>query len=302
MTSRRTFLTTGTAALASSLFSAENTGDFIDAHVHVWPKHTPKYPLAEGFKPEDMKPVSFTPEQLFTHCKPEGVSRIVLIQMSYYRFDNSYMLDAMASHPGVFSGVAIVDESKADVADTMKALAKKGVRGFRIYAGDAKPDAWLATVGMATMWKTAADNNLAICPLINPDTLPLIGKMCERFPDTKVVIDHFARLGMKAPPTADEVKQLTDLARHKHTHVKTSAFYALGNKVAPYLDLGPMIKSCLDAFGRDRLMWASDCPFQVDPGHNYKDSIALIRDRLDFLTPTDKTALLRTTAEKVFFS
>ncbi|WP_345736276.1 hypothetical protein [Prosthecobacter algae] len=27
-------------------------------------------------------------------------------------------------------------------------------------------------------------------------------------------------------------------------------------------------------------MWASDCPFQVDPGHTYKDSIALIRDRL----------------------
>jgi hypothetical protein len=49
-------------------------------------------------------------------------------------------------------------------------------------------------------------------------------------------------------------------------------------------------------------MWASDCPFQVDPGHNYHDSIALIRDRLDFLTAEDKDWMLRGTAEKVFFA
>jgi predicted TIM-barrel fold metal-dependent hydrolase len=49
-------------------------------------------------------------------------------------------------------------------------------------------------------------------------------------------------------------------------------------------------------------MWASDCPFQVDPGHNYHDSIALVRDRLDFLTASEKAAMLHGTAERVFFS
>jgi predicted TIM-barrel fold metal-dependent hydrolase len=84
--------------------------------------------------------------------------------------------------------------------------------------------------------------------------------------------------------------------------VKTSAFYALGKKQAPYLDLGPMIRECRDHFGAQRLMWASDCPFQVDPGHNYHDSIALIRDRLDFLSADDKEWMLRRTAEKVFWT
>ena len=63
-----------------------------------------------------------------------------------------------------------------------------------------------------------------------------------------------------------------------------------------------MIKECRDSFGAERLMWASDCPFHVDPGHNYHDSIALIRDRLDFLTSSDKAWMLRKTAEKFFFS
>jgi len=60
---------------------------FIDAHVHVWTPHTGHYPLADRFKKTDMKPPSFTPEELFKHCKPHGVDRINLIQMSYYGLD-----------------------------------------------------------------------------------------------------------------------------------------------------------------------------------------------------------------------
>jgi predicted TIM-barrel fold metal-dependent hydrolase len=48
-------------------------------------------------------------------------------------------------------------------------------------------------------------------------------------------------------------------------------------------------------------MWASDSPFQVVDGHNYRDSIELIKHGLDFLSPTDREWLLRKTAERVFF-
>ena len=63
-----------------------------------------------------------------------------------------------------------------------------------------------------------------------------------------------------------------------------------------------MVRRLRDTFGAPRLMWASDCPFQVQEGHTYEASIALIRDRLDFLTAEDKRWMLRKTAEKVFFA
>ena len=75
----------------------------------------------------------------------------------------------------------------------------------------------------------------------------------------------------------------------------------MGKKKAPYTDLGPMIRRLLEAFGPERLMWASDSPFQVVKGHNYRDSIDLIARRLDFLTPADRQWLLRKTAQRVFF-
>ena len=84
--------------------------------MHVWTPDTSKYPLDADFKIADMQPPSFTPEQLFAHCRPSGVGRIVLIQMSFYNFDNRYMLDMIAAHRGIFSGVGIVDHHAADVA------------------------------------------------------------------------------------------------------------------------------------------------------------------------------------------
>ena len=303
---RRNFLRTSALAALAPMSATKLHGaspGFIDAHVHVWTPDTQGFPLAPGFtKEKDMVPASFTPEELFAQCRPQGVSRVVLIQMSFYKFDNRYMLEAIARHPGVFRGVAIVDETKADVCDTMKALAKNGVRGFRIYTDREKAEAWSDSDAMKKMWSCAADSGLSMCLLANPDALPAVHRMCKAYPKTRVVIDHFARIGMKGVVQQGELDDLRRLAEFPHTHVKTSAFYALGKKKAPYTDMAPLIRSLRDSYGASRLMWASDCPFQVQGGHTYADSIALIRDRLDFLSAEDREWMLRKTAEKVFFS
>jgi predicted TIM-barrel fold metal-dependent hydrolase len=275
---------------------------WIDAHVHVWSPDLKKWPLKKGMPVERMKPPSFTPGELFAECRPHDVSRIVLIQMSFYGFDNSYMLDAMERYPGVFGGVAVIDENDPRVADTMRDLAEKGVRGFRIRATRENAEAWPQSEGMKTMWKTGAETGLAMCCLANADALPGVRSMCEMFPETPVVIDHMARIGVSGTIDRVELDNLLGLADFGTMKVKTSAFYALGAKAAPYTDLGPMIKELRDAYGADRLMWATDCPYQVQKGYTYGDSIALIRDRLDFLTDEDKQWMLKKTAEETFFS
>jgi predicted TIM-barrel fold metal-dependent hydrolase len=281
--------------------AADKDGErgFIDAHSHIWTPDTTKYALAKGFKKEDMKPASFTPEELMRHARPEGVSRVVLIQMSFYGLDNSYMLDAIKAHPDAYVGVAVIDEND-NPAGKMRELKKLGVRGFRIRPGDRKADQWLFTPGMAEMWKYGAEENLAMCHLINPDSLPFVDQMCASNPETPVVIDHFARIGVDGEIRDTDLANLCKLARHKRTSVKISAYYALGKKKPPYRDLVPMIRRLLDAFGPERLMWASDCPFQVQEGHSYKESIDLVKN-LD-VAEGDRQWLLRKTAERVFFS
>ena len=287
---------------AASAVDLDAGSGWIDAHVHVWTPDTNRYPLAADFDTRDMQPRRFTPEDLFSHCVPAGVTRVVLIQMSFYGFDNRYMLDMIAEHPQTFSGVGIVDSRASDVASQIKTLAAKGVRGLRIHPGEGEATRWTQEDGMAAVWKTAGDQGLAVCPLINPSDLPHVDAMCSKFPGVRVVVDHFARIGMSGEIDQRQLDALCQLARFPDVYVKTSAFYALGNKRPPYTDLIPMIRRLVDAFGGERLMWASDCPFQVQDEHTYADSIALIRDRAEFLSESDKRAILRDTAEQVFFS
>jgi len=276
-------------------------GGAIDAHSHIWSPDVERYPLASGFTVADMQPASFTAEQLLAAARPAGVGRVVLIQMSFYGFDNRYMLHAIRANPGVFSGVAVIDAQGKDVPGTMRGLKQQGVRGFRIHPAQQTVDAWLFSPAMATMWKTGADENLAMCALVNPEALGPLDTMCERYPQTPVVIDHFARIGMDGTVRDADVDRLCRLARHPRTYVKVSAFYALGKKQAPYTDLGPMVARLLKAFGRERLMWATDCPYQVQSPHTYLDSIELVRSRLDFLSAEDRQWLLASTAQRVFF-
>jgi predicted TIM-barrel fold metal-dependent hydrolase len=282
---------------------------FIDAHVHVWTPDTLHYPLAKGYKKEDMKPPSFTPEELFKHTKPAGVSRVNLIQMSYYGFDNSYMLDMIGVHKGVFAGTAVIDPAGPAPQKEMTELAKKGVRAFRVYPGlesGFKPNAgsgktWLRAPGYARMFAQAARNNQAVSCLIGPDALPDLERMCKAHPGAPVIIDHLCRIGVSGTIDDKDVQALCDMARHKRVMVKVGAFYALGKKKAPHTDLGPLIEKVVKAFGPQRCMWESDCPFQVQGGHTYKDSIELVKSRLTFLSESDREWLLRKTAEKFFF-
>lgn len=290
---------TGTLGAVRAADEPDPASGLIDAHVHVWTPDVNRYPLAAGFRADQMAPASFTPEELLAHARPCGVTRIVLVQMSFYGFDNTYMLETMRRFPGVFGGIAVIDENDAP-ADAMGKLKLQGVRGFRIRPVDGSVDRWLVTPGMQVMWRCGAEQNLAMCCLINPDALPGLDAMCEKFPETPVVVDHFARIGIDGQIREADLSALCRLARHRHTYVKISAYYALGRKQPPYLDLAPMIRRLYEAFGPKRLMWATDCPYQVQE-HKYDDSLALVRDKLDFVSAADREWLLKKTAQGLFF-
>lgn len=302
----------GSLAVASSMDRAmaatepgfvdyQQQAGFIDAHVHVWPKTSGDYPLDAKYSESDVVPESFPPESILKLCETEFVRRVLLIQMSFFGFDNSYMLDCIQKRPKQFRGVAIIDHDRPDVAQKMADLKERGVRGFRLYANSQNVATWDGHQGIDTMFKTAAKTKQAICLLSDPEVLPAIDSMATKYPNTRIVIDHFSRIGMRGAVDTKDLDNLCKLSQHRKVYVKTSAFYALGEKKAPYLDLLPMIKRLRDAFTANRLMWGSDCPYQVQDGHTYKASLALIAQQADFLNEIEIKAILGRTADELFF-
>ena len=273
----------------------------IDAHSHIWTRDIKSFPLAKTATLDDLAPASFTTEELLATCRPHGVGRVVLIaHHTFYGFDNSYMIDAAQRYPGVFRVVGMVDETRDDVGAQMRKLAAQHVSGFRIISFIRK-DKWLTSDGMHTMWRTAAKTGQSICCLMEPAHLGALNQMCAKYPDTSVVIDHFARIGIDGEIREADVAKLCGLAKNKNVTVKLSAYYALGKKKPPYDYLTPMIRRLLDAYGPERLMWASDAPYQMQADNSYGASIKFLRDELSFLSDGDRAHLLEKTAKRVFY-
>lgn len=277
----------------------------IDAHSHVWSHDTNKYLFGKWVEKDKVDP-AFTPADLLEIARASGVERVVLIQHApYHGYDNSYILDCAREHPGVFSVVAMIDERQPELRQRLKKLRDAGARGIRIgptnhadRTPNDDPPNWLKAAGIQTLWKQAAEMNIAVCPLLGSEFLPTLDPMCAQHPETTCVIDHFGHIDMQGKAS---VKSLTRLARHPNVYVKVSAFYKFGDQKAPYDDLLPMMRTVVDAFGPQRLMWGSDCPYQLRNDNNYADALALIRDGCDFLSDGDKQAILRDTAARVFF-
>ncbi len=274
--------------------------NYIDAHVHVWSDDYCRYPFSPRHPVADAVLPRFLPEDILRHAHAVGVNRVVLVQMSYYECDNRYMLEVIQQHPQVFAGIAIVDRDQ-DVGGEMKRLARQGVRGFRVHPEGRPASGWLDGDGYTRMFRAAAEQQLGICALIGPGGLEALRKRCEQFPDAPVIIDHLCRIGVDGVIRNTQIDELCAMARFPKLMLKVSAFYALGKKSPPYDDLSQLIQRVYEAFGPDRLMWASDSPFQVMDNHTYGQSIGLVHDRLGFLDEQDRDLILRGTAEKFFF-
>lgn len=282
----------------------------VDAHVHVWTDDLQKYPLAPGFRKEDLWYPSFTAQELMQHGRPLGVTRANLVQMTWYGLDHSYILDLIAREPKHFVGTGIVP-AVTDVAGpspdaAMIALSKQGIYAFRIRGKFTRPPLgdtpqWLGYPGYEKMFRAGAEHNLALSFLMSAPDLPELDRMCGRFPRTPVIIDHFCVIGRQNRFPEEDVKALCRMARHKRVLVKVGAFYALGAAKPPYRDMLPLLRRVVDAFGPERCMWESDCPKQVKDGHTYDAALALVRDHADFLSDTDKQQILVKTAESFFF-
>ncbi len=283
---------------------------YVDAHVHIWTSDTVKYPPAPGFRKEDFWFPSFSAEELLAHARPAGVRRINLVQMTWYGLDHTYILDVIAMDPRTFCGTGIVpamsDVSGPSPDNTMVALSKGGIFAFRVRGKSTRPplpdmQRWMDHPGYDKMFAAGAKHNLALSFLMGPADLPELDRMCSKFPETPVIIDHFCLIGRKGQFIEEEIQALVRMAKHKRVMVKFGGFYALGAAKPPYIDMLPLMRRLVEAFGPQRCMWESDAPLQTKTPQSYAAAVAVIRDHADFLSASDRHQILTKTAEDFFF-
>jgi predicted TIM-barrel fold metal-dependent hydrolase len=281
------------AALAAPIM-ANNKYPIIDPHVHVW-KHDPRYPWAKETTHPPEKDA--TPEMLLERMRANVVARTVIIQVIYYRWDNSYAADVLRQYPQYFRGVARVNpEGPAAPDDLSRLVEQQGFQGVRLSPAEDATGDWIRGPLMLPLWKRCQDLKASMNILTGTSRLPDIGLLVEKFPGLTVVIDHMADCPADRP---DELKKLLALTRYPHVFVKVSHTWSVSKLPYPYRDAQEQVRRLYDAFGPQRLMWGTDWPM-VEAHCGYAKALAMVRDEMKFLNDEDRSWMLSRTVQRVW--
>eukprot|EP00192_Tetraselmis_astigmatica_P010935 CAMPEP_0117685128 /NCGR_PEP_ID=MMETSP0804-20121206/21550_1 /TAXON_ID=1074897 /ORGANISM="Tetraselmis astigmatica, Strain CCMP880" /LENGTH=344 /DNA_ID=CAMNT_0005496331 /DNA_START=71 /DNA_END=1105 /DNA_ORIENTATION=+ len=234
----------------------------IDSHLHVWadPEQREQFPFPGG---EPSCPGNA--ELLLHSMKGPGVHGALIVQPANHKFDHSYVSSVMAKYPGRFVGCLLADptEGGGGVAELERLATEEGYRAVRF-----NPYLWPEgrtmsdNVGCA-LFKRAGELGLPVGIMTFKGLLNHIDdieKLCQAYPQTKTILDHFGFCKCKTPDS-DEWKALLALAKHPQVFVKVSAFFRVSEDPYPYMDARPILRRLVDTFGSERLLWGTDFPW-----------------------------------------
>jgi L-fuconolactonase len=237
----------------------------IDTHTHAISPDKQRYPVAPvgGHQSEwsVKRPVSF--EALLASMDEAGIDHAVVVQAStVYGNDNSYVVEAVRSHPDRFAGVFSVDVLASDAVTQMQRWLDAGLSGLRLFTtGSTMPGqaGWLDDERSFPVWEYAQQHNVSICLQMTAQGIPALLNILARFPEIRVLLDHLARPELAGGPPYEAAAPLFSLAPHRGVYLKltnrTIAEAARGASTP-----AAFFPRVLDAFGADRIAWGSNFP------------------------------------------
>jgi predicted TIM-barrel fold metal-dependent hydrolase len=232
----------------------------IDCHAHII--DPARFPLATGpgYKP---RLDEAGPREAFcTVLDAHGVRHALLVQPSGYGYDNAAMLDAMASHPNRFKGIAVVDPETPE--HELAKLGDLGVVGVRFNLVSYERDA-LTRTGASTFLARLKALGWHAQIFAHDEQWPELAVILRRS-GVKVLIDHFGVRDLAAGVNQPGFQAVLGLGREGKTAVKLSAPFRISREPGTYGDVVPYAKAVIDAFGVENCVWGSDWPFINMPG------------------------------------
>jgi len=255
-------------------------GPIIDAHHHLWDLGLGTYPwLAATGRDEmvfgDTTPLrrNYLPADLRADAARQNLVASVHIEAGWDAADpvgETRWLDGLAAHeslPMVFVVAAPLHRPEAEaVLAAHRAFARvRGVRFILSWHDDPKkrfaerPDfmtdaAWLA--GFALLRKF----DLSFDLMIYPGQMAEAARLAARFPDIAIIVNHAGSpVDRDAAGMAQWRRGLGLLAAQPNVAIKISDLVAYDHHWT--IDsLRPVVLACIDAFGTDRALFASDAP------------------------------------------
>lgn len=260
-----------------------------DAQVHVWEAAEADHPWPQPPPSVVQRAEPFGPDELLAEMDRAGVDRAVLVPPSWEGYRNALSLAAARRHPDRF---AVMGRLPLDAPDSRDRFAEwafiPGMLGARLnfrraairQLRDGTAD-WI--------FRQAERDGLALMLFVNDD-FEAVGRIAERHPALRLVIDHLGvNVESRGAAAFAHLPDLLRLARFGNIAVKASALPCAAEDAYPYASLHGFVRAAFDAFGPERVFWGSDL---TRLPCDYSQAVTMFTEHLPWLDGRDRALVM----------
>ena len=261
----------------------------VDAQVHIWGADTPERPWPPGNAHRAHRPLPFSKDDLLAEMAAAGVDRAVIVPPSWEGDRNDLALAAAQAHPDKFAvmGRPPLDKPNPHALDRWR--EQRGMLGIRVTTAGAGARQLFTDPEGDWLWQAAERAGLPAMVSV-PGLLPAIGRLAERHPGMRFVIDHLALVrDAKDEAAFGDLADLLAVARHPNVAAKASALPRYSSEPYPYRRLHPFLKQVFDAFGPNRFFWGTD---MTGIPCTYRQAVTLFTEELPWLVGGDRDLVM----------
>lgn len=274
----------------------------IDIHPHVIALDTKRYPLNPlgGTQSTWSRDRPTSHEMLVAAMDEAGVDKAAVVQASTaYGHDNTYVAEAVETHPKRFTGVFSIDVLAPDAVEKMRYWMDRKLTGMRLFTtGSTMPGqaTWFSDPRTYPAWEFAGEAGLPVCMQMTPQGLPQLRELMQRFPKVRIILDHLARPKLVDGPPYDANREFFDLAKNPNVFLKLTPLNYMPEdwgKGTPETFFGRLVQE----FGAQRIAWGSNFPATAG---TLKDNIGVARKALSSLKAADQDWIFGKTAQVLY--
>ncbi len=232
----------------------------IDSEVYFWKyEKSNTNPFIQNNK---LLQQTYLPEQITQTLHRNGVGACVAVVTEDAEVETRFLSELAITHPEIKAVVGWIDLYDSNASAKLKEfLAYHPIHGYKLNLKN-------NSLPSKEVMDTLAENQLSLDITTGAGTdIPELSRLLQSYPEQNFILQDAGNPDIKQPLSAEWENRIRILAKNKNLSCKVSGFLERGHsKTWKPADFYPFLDILFDAFGIERLMYASNWPFLLISG------------------------------------